>query len=274
MKAVSDFVAAAMEARVVRTERVQSLWSGYGEIVRMHLDGPVPSVVVKSVTPPRASGVSHARKCRSYDVELHWYRHHAARCTARIPRLLASRKAPDAWLFVLEDLDAAGYSGRRGSIDRALGWLARFHATFLGTAPDGLWRRGTYWHLATRLEELAKTADPRIRAAAPALDAQLAAGTFRTLVHGDAKPANFCFAKDDVAAVDFQYVGGGVGVQDVAYLLSGDVAREEPYIDRYFEYLGKEAHGVDFPALEREWRALYPIAKADYERFLAGWMHR
>ena len=270
-----DFVAASMQARVVRTERVQSLWSGYGEIVRVYLDGDVPSVVVKSVTPPpRQGGVSHARKCRSYDVELHWYRHHGARCTARIPRLLASRRSRDAWLLVLEDLDAAGYSGRRGSIDRALAWLARFHATFLGTAPDGLWRRGTYWHLATRLDELAKITDPRIRAAAPELDRQLHSGSFRTLVHGDAKPANFCFADDAIAAVDFQYVGGGVGVQDVAYLLSGDVRREGPYVDRYFEYLEKEVQGVDFSALEREWRALYPIAKADYERFLAGWMRR
>jgi len=269
-----ELVARTMNARVVRTERVQSLWGGYGEIVRVHVDGVVPSVIVKSVTPPNGHGVSHARKCRSYDVELHWYRHYGTRCTARIPRLLASRKEKDAWLFVLEDLDAAGYGGRRGSVERALAWLARFHATFLGTAPDGLWRRGTYWHLATRLEELAKIPDRDLREAAPGIDRALHAGRFRTLVHGDAKPANFCFSRDDVAAVDFQYVGGGCGMQDVAYLLSGDVAHEEPYLDRYFEYLEAELTGVDFAALEREWRALYPVAKADYERFLAGWMRR
>ena len=34
-------------------ERVQSLWSGYGEIVRVQLEGAaVPSVIVKRVEPP------------------------------------------------------------------------------------------------------------------------------------------------------------------------------------------------------------------------------
>ena len=41
-------------------------------------------------------------------------------------------------------------------------------------------------------------------------------------MHGDAKLANFLFTSDhsQVAGVDFQYVGGGCGMKDVAYLLS------------------------------------------------------
>ena len=80
----------ASSARV--EERIQSLWSGYGEIVRVGLDGAeVASVVVKVVRPPRARGrdEGHARKCRSYTVETAWYGGLAKRCdaTCRVPRL-------------------------------------------------------------------------------------------------------------------------------------------------------------------------------------------
>ena len=44
-----------------------------------------------------------------------------------------------------------------------------------------------------------------LRKHAAALDKRLQEAKHRTLVHGDAKLANFCFAKDGkVAAVDFQ----------------------------------------------------------------------
>ena len=36
--------------------------------------------------------------------------------------------------------------------------LAELHARFLGEAPEGLWSEGSYWHLATRLDELAHEA--------------------------------------------------------------------------------------------------------------------
>ena len=133
---------------------------------------------------------------------------------------------------MLEDIDAAGFPERRrdpgpGGIDACLRWLAAFHARFLGVAPDGLWKNGTYWHLATRQDELAAIEDPELREAAPLLDQKLRACVFQTLVHGDAKPANFCFARggSSVAAVDFQYVGGGCGMKDVAYLLSDEPGR-------------------------------------------------
>lgn len=283
-----------------RGERVQSLWSGYGEICRVRLTGAeIATVIVKSVKPParaRASqaGASHTRKCRSYDVERAWYRAFAPRCdaTCRVPRLFGESRgdgASNEWLFVLEDLDAAGFPGRRhdpspAELEACLAWLAALHARFLGVVPDGLWETGTYWHLETRPEELAAIEDPSLRAAAPLLDQKLRAAEFQTLVHGDAKPANFCFARaggggSSVAAVDFQYAGGGCGMKDVAYLLSGscdgEPEAERRYLDGYFERLRRaiDVSGAPFEsaAVEREWRGLYPIACADYHRFIAGW---
>ena len=190
-------------------------------------------------------------------------------------------------MFLLEDLDGAGFAGRREDpgepeITACLRWLAEFHAAHLGVVPEGLWPEGTYWHLATRPEELAALADPRLKAAAPKLDARLAQCRFRTFVHGDAKVANFCFSDaGEVAAVDFQYVGGGCGIKDVAYFLSScmtDVECEAlapGYLDTYFDMLAEAARahhpGLAVREIEAEWRALYPIAWADFYRFLAGW---
>lgn len=270
---------------------MQSLWGGYGELVRVELTGwQAPSVIVKCVEPPahaaRQGGVSHARKLRSYDVELAFYRAFAPRTDAscRVARAIHAERTRARWRLVLEDLDAAGFSERRRvasphELELCLRWLAAFHARFLQTEPKGLWKTGTYWHLATRREELERTRDAELRAAAPILDRKLSEARFATLVHGDAKLANFCFSSDApaVAAVDFQYVGGGVGVKDVAYLLSDGAPHseraEQQLLDCYFSNLRQALAEtpVDADALEREWRELYPIACADFYRFLAGW---
>lgn len=248
-----------------RGERIQSLWSGYGELYRARVDG-VP-VVVKEVHPRDGDSISHRRKLRSYEVEQEFYRRYAGASAARVAKLIESARG----VLVLEDLDAAGFSRRRvRDIDGCLAWLAAFHRSFLGVAPDGLWEQGTYWHLATRQEELAATIDPALREAAPILDARLRAARFKTFVHGDAKLANFCFsdagAGRGVAAVDFQYVGGGCGMSDVAYFLSCfDAVDRGEHLDTYFRHLNG---GAD---LEQEWRALYPVAAADFYRFYAGW---
>jgi Phosphotransferase enzyme family len=270
-----------------RSERIQSLWGGYGELVRVRLTGAArASAVVKWARPParasRAADASHARKCRSYDVETAFYRTFAGRCddACRVAALLGARRMTDEWLLVLEDLDDAGFARRESDpdgadLDACLAWLAAFHARFVGERPEGLWPVGTYWHLGTRQEELAAVADPALRARAPALDRALREARHRTILHGDAKPANFCFGERGraVAAVDFQYAGGGPGVRDVAYLLHGcgaGVAKRG--VDAYFACLRAALPAqVDGDALEREWRDLYPVASLDFERFLAGW---
>lgn len=277
-----------------RVERVQSLWSGYGEIVRVALDDG-RTVVVKDVRPPDASAHprgwggrrSHERKLRSYRVEARFYAELACDERCRVPRCHAQRMDETGATLLLEDLDAAGYAGRGDGPGRVVGgltWLAHFHARFLGHETEGLWAEGTYWHLATRPDELEAMAPGPLRDAAAALDAELAAATHRTLVHGDAKLANFCFAQGEgresrVAAVDFQYVGGGCGMRDVAYFLGSALGdgelerRAEGLLDGYFGTLrgALQERSIDPAPVEREWRALYPIAWADFERFLAGW---
>lgn len=270
-------VAALTGARGARiTERVQSLWSGYGEIVRVALDGGIaPTAIVKHVQPPPArSSISDTRKRRSYDVEERFYREFAPRCESRVARLYGSHVEPGEWLFVLEDLDAAGFVGRhddaRGpALDACLAWLASFHARFLGDAGEGLWPVGTYWHLDTRRDELSKITDRYLRTHAEAFDARLNTARFQTILHGDPKEANFCFARDRVAAVDFQYAGRGCAMRDVAYLLHGH-ADPGAHLDTYFGHLAA-ALPEGAAAIEREWRGLYDDARLDFERFLAGW---
>jgi aminoglycoside phosphotransferase (APT) family kinase protein len=289
-----DRIAALAGARrAIGAYEIQSLWGGFGQILRVTLEGGAnATVIAKQVRPPRiaAPDVGHARKLRSYDVEMAWYRHHAGRCddACRVPRCLAAERDAAGWLFVLEDLDAAGFSARRRSlsddeVDACLGWLASFHGTFVHrdaqTFAD-LWPVGTYWHLDTRQDELGAMPHGPLRDAARRIDAALEGCALRTLVHGDAKTANFCFDKSRprVAAVDFQYVGGGCGMKDVVYFFSclGPARCEssaERWLDTYFARLRASLRdpALDADDLETQWRALVPFAWADLERFLAGW---
>jgi aminoglycoside phosphotransferase (APT) family kinase protein len=284
---------------LIESEIIQSLWSGYGKIVRCGLKGSkLNSVVVKHVHWPDSknhprgwnTGRSHERKVRSYQVETAWYGQWASRCDAncRVPECFALETHGDEVFMVLEDLDASGYAGRRSNASSAeiracLSWLAHFHATFMGENAEGLWPTGTYWHLETRPDELAELDDPALKDAAPAIDQKLKISPFQTLVHGDAKLANFCFSAEtgNVAAVDFQYVGGGCGMKDVAYFISSCLCEDEcerqeaQLLDHYFktlkDALEQKGKAIDVQALEADWRALYPVAWTDFFRFLQGW---
>jgi len=201
---------------------------------------------------------------------------------ARLPHCLAIETIDDEVLMVMEDLDESGYPLRKDvvtwkEITECLAWLAKFHASYLGKTPDGLWEVGSYWHLETRPQELAVLADRRLKKAAPIIDEKLNSCEYKTFVHGDAKLANFCFTKDgQVSGLDFQYVGGGCGMKDVAYFIGScldenDCERLEVQIlDTYFDCLQNELKERN-EALEREWRSLYRVAWADFHRFLKGW---
>ena len=206
-----------------------------------------------------------------------------------MPQCYVATSIEDEHLIVLEDLDAAGFPARKIDLtlktaQLCLSWLANFHATFMDDTANDLWPLGTYWHLATRPDELAAMQDDALRQAAPLIDKRLNAAQFQTLVHGDAKVANFCFSHDatQVAAVDFQYVGCGCGMKDVAYFIGSCLSDDEQelyeavLLKHYFNALQaalrSKDKSVDFTALEHEWRRLFPIAQTDFYRFLVGWM--
>ncbi|MFD2725710.1 oxidoreductase family protein [Hyunsoonleella rubra] len=276
---------------LVEKELIQELWSGYGMIVRITLENAdLESVVVKHVQLPRRnnhprgwnSDIGHQRKLKSYEVETTWYQQYSRMSMARLPKCFAIERYQNEVLIVLEDLDKAGFPLRKHSvkwedIDRCLEWLAKFHASYLGKVPDGLWYVGTYWHLDTRPQELEVLEDKALQRTASAIDEKLNSCTFKTFVHGDAKLANFCFSENgEVAGVDFQYVGGGCGMKDVAYFIGSclnesDCERLElKILDTYFSHL-HIALGEKNEALENEWRSLYRVAWADFHRFLKGW---
>lgn len=307
MNSLSEVVRAITRAKSVELgEEIQSLWSGYGVIQRAvlrHAGSPSAEqrVVIKHVdlssarTNRRGWGgsQSHQRKVRSYQVECEFYRLYSQQCdqSCFVPRLVAAHEidAGGGWVIVLEDLDDLGLDRRASGDDErdirvCLNWLANFHATFMGSTASGLWQTGTYWHLETRPDELAAMEAGPLKRAATAIDQRLSAATYQTLVHGDAKVANFCFSSktdERVAAVDFQYVGRGCGMKDVAYFISSCLderqaaAQETGLLDQYFNELEtaikRRQIELDFESLELEWRRLYPFAWADFCRFLAGW---
>lgn len=282
-----------------KIELIQSLWSGYGEIARYKLyDSSSETVVVKCIAlnqsnlHPRGwdTEFSHQRKVESYRVETQWYEawNHHCDDKCRTPHFLGSFAEGAYQWIILEDLNAQ-FPLRKNEINLAeikacLTWLAHFHARFLHQKPMGLWDIGTYWHLDTRPDELKRIEHSEMKMKAQAIDNILNQCKYQTLVHGDAKLANFCFSAngEHIAAVDFQYVGGGCGMKDVAYFLGSCLSSqelfefEEALLDHYFasfkEALNASTDIQNYKEIEDEWRNMYPIACVDFTRFLLGWM--
>jgi hypothetical protein len=298
-------------------EQLQELWSGYGSIVRCYSKTKDQSYIVKHIQTsapltehPRgwSGDNSHQRKIKSYQVETHFYRDYAAFCNkecsqeinqnSKVPTLHKIIELADGYLLVMEDLHASGFSLIADKNDWqklkiAITWLASFHSKFMLNKfmfnkfmlnnADNLWSQGGYWHLDTRQDELAAMPESNLKQHAALLDKHLKEAKYQTLIHGDAKFENLCFHADgnSVAAVDFQYVGRGVGVVDLAYLAGS--ALDQSGLEKFGElilpfYLNAlkqalaDTHSIiDFEQLSKEYESLYPVAWADFYRFLLGW---
>jgi hypothetical protein len=283
---------------IVITEEVQSLWSGYGQIVRCFSPKNKTSYIVKTIVPDNATNhprgwntsVSHQRKLKSYQIESNFYQNYAQLTDkhCKVPTLIDTAATDTYTLLVMEDLDFSGYEHRIenanwNTLSIAIRWLAYFHAKFMGSNANTLWPIGTYWHLATRQDELEAMPDGVFKANAKAIDDALNNAKFQTLVHGDAKFANLCFHTNntEVAAVDFQYIGRGSGVKDLAYLAGSCLGQQglgefgeailKTYLENIEEALVNYKVDVKFDELADETKKLYPIAWADFYRFLLGW---
>lgn len=279
---------------LTHTEVLQSLWGGYGELVRLHCGSS--SIIVKHIKLPKPehhpkgwnSEFSHQRKLRSYQVELNWYKSAANLCEAKVPAALKVDQQGQALLIAMEDLSVLGFTdvvaeAKLSHLSACLEWLACFHAQHISHQGEGLWECGTYWHLDTRPDELAALKDESLKQAAHKIDRVLKESPYQTLVHGDAKLANFCFCPDGTraAAVDFQYIGRGCAMKDVALFMSSAVKPEQCQVmegwilDEYFAHLRRALNNyqptLDVADVEAEWRPLFSIAWADFQRFVKGW---
>ncbi|WP_153912580.1 phosphotransferase [Shewanella sp. TC10] len=287
--------------------------SEYDSVIVKHIKLPIMESQGSTTTQSHPKGwntaLSHQRKIKSYQVEFHWYQDYANQCSPdnRVPKCFYLEQDGDDCLLILEDLVTVGFNKVLTQADdiairACLKWLGNFHGQFLFQNPDfqhldstkqdkevsnhlhlKLWQKGTYWHLDTRPDELAALTDPKLKAAARHIDTALSSTPFQTLVHGDAKLANFCFSNDhqQAAAVDFQYVGQGCGMKDVALLLSSVLKFSEnesqitQWLDDYFRELvistkHHQPH-ICTDKLVQTWRPLYSIAWADFQRFVKGW---
>jgi len=300
-----DWLARTTNKEVRSPTLIQSLWSGYGACFRATLfdnaENALTPVVAKCVQPsleishPKGwqSNTSHLRKCRSFEVEHYFYTHlqSSTNTDCLTPACLAAASGENnssAHILVMDDLDHAGYTQRATSLSvkqaqSVLRWLAAFHARFMGTVDSNVWPEGTYWHLSTRQDEWQAMEDGPLKKEAGRLSTQLSSARFQTLLHGDAKVANFCFTPDfsQCGGVDFQYTGLGVGMKDVAYFIGSALSESDQRahttssLDYYFDCLRSQLIGTQcesqYLEIEQEWRALYPTACADFNRFLAGW---
>lgn len=131
---------------------------------------------------------------------------------------------------------------------------------YLARKEPSLSERPSVRALGTRLQAAAGPLDACLRGDVP--DAVEGAAPrrnkeqrrFRTIIHGDAKPANMFFTSDgsevdkrdvQAAVCDFQYAGEGFGAMDVAYLLFPDarasfLGAEAKLLDYYHDALNEE----------------------------------
>ena len=282
---------------------IQSLWANYGKLYRCQAarrrdDETATQLVVKHFAPPLSASddsEDHLRKMRSYEVESAFYEKLSAKMIDRgciVPELVGCTREGQSIALVMRDLGAqyGSFTVRRGNcmdMDEAkqlLRYLARFHGINWGQSVEGLWPEGSFWQLGTRMDELQylDTSWKRYgldRDMALRIHELVTSLPHRTIVHGDAKAANFFWfdERGDVGGYDLQYVGGASPMRDIAYTLGCSL--QEHLIERHEEALlrfyhgellshlsPKDAAGFTFETMQDA----YDLCVADLVRFMCG----
>ncbi|KZN58395.1 phosphotransferase [Pseudoalteromonas luteoviolacea] len=279
------------------TDQCLALWNGCGTLEKFSIGSQCYVAKVTQVPEDlqhssiKQTRFSLNRKVRSYEKEQMFYQHcaDALKGVCNVPKMFELHAERGLFVTLLEDYEAKGFINKNSActedILKIIEWLANFHATWMENSQEHSkfeqYGAGNYWHLKTRPDEFKKMPDGLLKQNAHIIDDALSSTNFTTMIHGDAKLANFAFDSKGVLGYDFQHVGVGIGLSDVMLLLTtvldnqGLEARCESMLDAYFRALTtqlRKAHGeIDGKQVESEWRPLWPIIWADFHRFLAGW---
>ncbi|MBD1583086.1 kinase [Pseudoalteromonas sp. S16_S37] len=279
---------------IIDKDKHTVLWSGCGEVKRMSLDGQ--DVVVKYSQVPKQLAHRHieqsdfalSRKLKSYAVELQFYQQHSSSIQKQcaIPKLIFTAQQDNSTCLVLRDFNKDGFVQHTDlSLKQhhaILSWLAHFHSRSLNRYQGIGWQQGGYWHLATRPDELQRMQHHALKTHVQHINALITECRYKCTIHGDAKAANFALNDAlEVIGYDFQYVGAGVGVQDVMLYFTSvfDESSLYAYADEllafYFSQLVSQLEALlsEQQALDivSHWQALWPLVWADFHRFLLGW---
>ena len=240
--------------------RVESTGAGFmGEILRCHLGyrddaAAAPETVVVKLPSENRASRRIAAKRSLYWREFNFYRRLAARTPVRTPTMYYSDYDAGGrdFVLVMEDLGGMDMAdqlegGTAAQAHRAIRAVATLHGHY--------WGRGRELTLAGAVDILSPKSRPALQVLylaclGPCLDrfGGLYSGEFRrlverygtrlaahlanlstrprTLVHGDFRCENMFFAPDggdDIAVIDWQVCGIGVGLYDVAYFLGDSV---------------------------------------------------
>lgn len=257
-----------------------------GQLARIDLDyggdppAGRPTSVIGKLPSTEPGAVALGQLLRLWEREARFYRDVAPTLPVRTAQCFyADGYAEDGrWSLVLEDLSfarcgdqVAGTSG--DDADRAVDWLAAFHATWWGRddeAFDWLPRVKTdpmYQALQPMLEavfpqfadkfggDVPATALAWTEQAVPQLGEELSTELFPpTIIHSDYRLDNMFFGDGEVIPIDWQALAVGQAMYDVAYFIGNCVptddrrANERHLVERW--RVGLERAGVDMPTAQ------------------------
>ncbi|TXC85133.1 phosphotransferase [Luteibaculum oceani] len=266
-------------------ERRKTLWADYGCLYA--LQGQGKKLVLKHYQWPEEDSIQDeaqrfavARKRSSFRNELIWYRDMPMAQQAGIPLAYGFEENNREIIIVLDDLESMGFVCnpqplRSHHVKACLEFLVDFHIRNLNVNEA---HKGGYWHLETRPFEFDKMEGGFFKDNAQTWDQTIKNAQFKTIIHGDAKPANYALNNDNnVIAYDFQYWGQGIGTQDlVCYLYSICENQKDwtSYTNLYFDLLQQQMEFFEVEGgkeIVKEWKAMVEVCKNDYQRFLLGW---